>query len=349
MSLSWGETESNGTTTAHPSAHPSSDPSAARGIADGNGLQELTGAWPVPAGHHVAAVRGGSCRRGGTGRVGRPSRAGPRPGARTYTQTSDRPVAVLAAEPDISQTTTRCRKVRREVHDRPHAVERLASGQSLQEERAVGEPRRYWPCCSTTSSWSCAAASGPACRTAPSIAARGRHGLNRRPSLAKPPVGRFAGASIGFIHLEVRHLLDLRRQKAHPFVSIDCATRYVRLEVQPCCDAAAAAVLKRFFAHFPHPVHTVLADNSLLRTRSAGSETIDRSAVDVQGKPLLDGSPFLFAGKYRVADMARSRWLYRAASPDRRSRSGVGGGWRSLPRGARSGSCRGRRHGSPDW
>jgi hypothetical protein len=68
------------------------------------------------------------------------------------------------------------------------------------------------------------------------------------------------------------------RGKSYAFVAIDRATRYVYLEIHPRRDAdTAAGFLKRFLAHFPHRVHTILTDN--------GSEFTDRFAVDMKDKP----------------------------------------------------------------
>jgi hypothetical protein len=57
----------------------------------------------------------------------------------------------------------------------------------------------------------------------------------------KPPVGCFETAPIGFIHIDLKHLPALDRQKSYAFVAIDRATRYVYLEVHRRRDAATAA------------------------------------------------------------------------------------------------------------
>jgi Integrase core domain len=105
-----------------------------------------------------------------------------------------------------------------------------------------------------------------------------RHGLNRRPSPDKPLVGVFETATVGFIHVDLKHLPALEKLKSYAFVAIDRATRYVYLEIHPGRDAdTAAGFLNRFLAHFPHRVHTILTDN--------GSEFTDRFAVDMKNKP----------------------------------------------------------------
>jgi IS30 family transposase len=105
-----------------------------------------------------------------------------------------------------------------------------------------------------------------------------RHGISRRPKPAKPVSGRFEDAPVGFIHIDLKHLPALEKRKSYAFVAIDRATRYAYIEIHPRRDAAtAAAFLKRFQAHFPAKVHTILTDN--------GSEFTDRFAVDMPGKP----------------------------------------------------------------
>jgi len=109
-----------------------------------------------------------------------------------------------------------------------------------------------------------------------------RHGVSQRPKPAKPVIGSFEEAKIGFIHVDLKHLPALEKRKSYAFVAIDRATRYVYLEIHPRRDGkTAAAFLERFLAHFPYPVHTILTDN--------GSEFTDRFAVDMKGKP--EGKP----------------------------------------------------------
>ena len=105
-----------------------------------------------------------------------------------------------------------------------------------------------------------------------------RHGISARPKPDKPKTGIFETAGIGFIHIDLKHLPDLQRHKSYVFVAIDRATRYVYVEIHSRRDGeTAAAFLKRFLAHFPHQVHTILTDN--------GAEFTDRFAVDMKNKP----------------------------------------------------------------
>src|SRR6202034_3039646 len=68
-----------------------------------------------------------------------------------------------------------------------------------------------------------------------------RHGLSRRPQPDKPAVGVFEQATVGFIHVDLKHLPALQRRRSYAFVAIDRATRYVYLEIQPKRDADTAA------------------------------------------------------------------------------------------------------------
>jgi hypothetical protein len=105
-----------------------------------------------------------------------------------------------------------------------------------------------------------------------------RHGLSQRPKTDKPAIGVFEQATVGFIHIDLKHLPALERRKSYAYVAIDRATRYVYLEIHTKRDAeTSAGFLQRFLAHFPHAVHTILTDN--------GAEFTDRFAVDMKNKP----------------------------------------------------------------
>ena len=105
-----------------------------------------------------------------------------------------------------------------------------------------------------------------------------RHGISGRPKPDKPKAGVFETTSIGFIHIDLKHLPALQRRTSYAFVAIDRATRYVYVEIHSRRDSeTAAGFLQRFLAHFPHDVHTILTDN--------GAEFTDRFAVDKKNKP----------------------------------------------------------------
>lgn len=204
------------------------------------------------------------------------------PRIRAYIQASGKPVAELATELGVSQTTVRRWRSRDTVADGSHIPKRIATSLSELEEELICELRRNLDlpldditevmrrCVNVRLS-----------RSAIHRCLK-RHGISRRSQPDKPPVGAFETTGVGFIHVDLKHLPALRRQKSYAFVAIDRATRYVYLEIHPRRDAeTAAGFLKRFLGHFPHQVHTILTDN--------GSEFTDRFAVDMKGKP--DGRP----------------------------------------------------------
>ena len=98
-----------------------------------------------------------------------------------------------------------------------------------------------------------------------------RHGVAARPVAQQVPAGTFEEATIGFIHIDLKHLPKLEGRPSFVFVAIDRATRFVHIEIMPDRRAnTIAACLDRFLAVFPHRVHTILTDN--------GSEFTDRFA-----------------------------------------------------------------------
>jgi transposase len=200
------------------------------------------------------------------------------PKTRAYIQRSRRSVAELAVELGVSETTIRRWRDRTSVNDRSHTPKTLTTSLSGVEEALVCELRTRLQlplddvvevmrrCVNAELSRSAI----HRCLV--------RHGLNRRPKPDKPAIGVFEDATVGFIHIDLKHLPALERHKSYAFVAIDRATRYVYLEIHPKRDAkTAAGFLKRFLDHFPYPIHTILTDN--------GSEFTDRFAVDMKDKP----------------------------------------------------------------
>ena len=67
-----------------------------------------------------------------------------------------------------------------------------------------------------------------------------RHGISRLPKPDRPKAGVFETASIGFIHIDLKHLPALERRTSYAFVAIDRATRYVYLEIHSRRDGATS-------------------------------------------------------------------------------------------------------------
>jgi transposase InsO family protein len=200
------------------------------------------------------------------------------PKKRAYIQRSRKPVAELAVELGVSETTIYRWRGRVTVTDRPHTPRTLTTSLAPMEEALVCELRTQvqLPLDDITEVMR-RCVNGKLSRSAIHRCLV-RHGLNRRPKPAKPAVGVFEQATVGFIHIDIKHLPALERRKGYAFVAIDRATRYVYLEIHPKRDGkTAAGFLDRFLAHFPYPVHTILTDN--------GSEFTDRFAVDMKDKP----------------------------------------------------------------
>lgn len=204
------------------------------------------------------------------------------PKIRTYIQQSTAPVAVLAAELGVSETTVRRWRGRTTVTDRSHAPTTRTTTLSPVEERLICELRREL----ALSLDDICEVMQRCVRTAISRSAvhrcLKRHGLNRQPRPERPAPGAFEQTPVGFIHIDLKHLPALRRRKSYAFVAIDRATRFVYVEVADSRSAETiAACLVRFLDAFPQPVRTILTDN--------GSEFTDRFAVDMKDKP--DGKP----------------------------------------------------------
>ena len=200
------------------------------------------------------------------------------PKVRAYIQRSKKPVVELSAELGVSETTIYRWRGRITVTDRSHTPKTLMTKLSPMEQALVCElrTRLQLPLDDITEVMRrCVNAKLSRSAIHRCLV---RHGISRRPKPDKPSVGVFEQATVGFIHIDLKHLPALERRKSYAFVAIDRATRYVYLEIHPKRDAkTAAGFLKRFLARFPHPVHTILTDN--------GSEFTDRFAVDMKDKP----------------------------------------------------------------
>src|SRR5881397_1427500 len=199
------------------------------------------------------------------------------PKVRAYIQRSKKAVAELADELGVSETTIRRWRGRTTVGDRSHRPHRMTTNLSAMEETLVCELRTalQLPLDDTVEVMR-RCINGSLSRSAIHRCLQ-RHAISQRKKPDRPSVGIFEQASVGFIHIDLKHLPALQRRKSYAFVAIDRATRYVYLEIHPNRDGGTAAgFLKRFLADFPHPVHTILTDN--------GSEFTDRFAVDMKDK-----------------------------------------------------------------
>ena len=168
------------------------------------------------------------------------------PRTRAYIQGSDKPVRELAAELGVSETTIRRWRDRHDVTDRSHVPKQLNTSLSELEQQLVCELRLTVGLALddiTEVMQRCVNA-----RLSRSAIFRclKRHGLNRRPAPEAAPVGRFEQAEPGFVHVDVKHLPGLNRQKAYAFVAIERATRYVYLEVHTDRSAKTAAFTRYF-------------------------------------------------------------------------------------------------------
>jgi transposase-like protein len=200
------------------------------------------------------------------------------PKVRAYIQRSSKKVADLAAEFGVSETTIRRWRARTTVCDRSHTPHKLMISLSSIEEALVCELRtRLQLPLDDIVEVMRRCVNGKLSRSAIHRCLK-RHGLSQRAKPAKPAVGVFEQTTVGFIHIDLKHLPAIERRKSYAFVAIDRTTRYVYMEIHARRDAATSeAFLKRFLAHFPQPVHTILTDN--------GSEFTDRYAVDKKNKP----------------------------------------------------------------
>jgi transposase-like protein len=200
------------------------------------------------------------------------------PKTRSYIQHSKKAVAELVDELGVSETTIRRWRGRTTVGDRSHRPKRLTTNLSAMEETLVCELRTalQLPLDDIVEVMR-RCVNGKLSRSAIHRCLQ-RHGISRRKKPDRPSVGVFEQATVGFIHFDLKHLPALERRKSYAFVAIDRATRYVYVEIHQRRDAkTSAGFLKRFLAHFPHRVHTILTDN--------GAEFTDRFAVDMKNKP----------------------------------------------------------------
>lgn len=191
------------------------------------------------------------------------------PKTRAYIQSSTASVAELAGELGVTAGTIRRWRSRSSVSDRSHTPHKLSISLSDLDERLVTELRTALNLPLDDIVEVMRRCVNPKLSRSAIHRCLARHGVSARPKPAKPAVGAFERASVGFIHVDLKHLTRLGGRPSFVFVAIDRATRFVHIEIISQRDAAtAAACLERFLAAFPHPVHTILTDN--------GAEFTDR-------------------------------------------------------------------------
>jgi transposase InsO family protein len=202
------------------------------------------------------------------------------PRTRAFIQASDRPVAELAAELGVNESTIRRWKGRTSTEDRPHRPHRLQTRfDAAEEEIAVALRVQGGLSLDDITEVMRRCLRADISRAGVHRCLR-RHGVSAKAATApaKAAAAFVTDRPAGFIHIDVKYLTALDRRRAYAYVAIDRATRFVYLEVLPDRRAVTAAgFLTRFRAAFALPVHTILTDN--------GSEFTDRFAVDKPGKP----------------------------------------------------------------
>ena len=191
------------------------------------------------------------------------------PKTRAYIQRSTAPVCDLAEELGVSTRTVARWKARKDVADRSHRPHRIATTMTPLEERLAIELRTSVQLPLDDIVEVLRRCMNPKLSRSQVHRCLQRHGVSAKPKAAKPATARFETASIGFIHIDLKHLTRLGGVPSFVFVAIDRATRFVHIEIAGKRDAITiAACLDRFIAIFPHKIHTIVTDN--------GSEFTDR-------------------------------------------------------------------------
>ena len=191
------------------------------------------------------------------------------PKVRAYIQSSMASVAELAAELGVSETTIRRWRGRRSVADRSHTPHHLATSLTPEEEQLLVELRQNLGLGLDDLVEVMHRCHNPALSRSAIHRCLRRHGLNRREAAEKPARQAFETTTVGFIHIDLKHLTRLQGRPSYVFAAIDRATRFVHVEIIGKRDAQTVAeCLERFLAAFPHTVHTILTDN--------GAEFTDR-------------------------------------------------------------------------
>jgi transposase InsO family protein len=201
------------------------------------------------------------------------------PRTRAYIQQSPASAASLARELGISERTVARWRSREDVRDRSHVPHRLSTTMNDWEEALCVELRRRLNLPLDDIVEAMRRCLNPALSRSAIHRCLQRHAISARRSPETAPARAFeTDHPAGFIHIDLKYLPPLRRQRSYAYVAIDRATRFVYLEILPDRRGqTAAGFLERFLDSFRLPVHTILTDN--------GAEFTDRFAVDKPGKP----------------------------------------------------------------
>lgn len=191
------------------------------------------------------------------------------PKVRAYIQASGAPVAELARELGISETTVRRWKGRRDAADRSSRPHTLATRFAAAEEEIAVELRTRLQLSLDDILEVMRRCLRPDISRSALHRCLVRHRVSQPSRNGKPPVRPFAPQPFGYVHIDLKHLPRLNKERAYVFVAIERTTRFVHVEIiKERSGATVAACLERFLAAFGHPVHTVLTDN--------GAEFTDR-------------------------------------------------------------------------
>jgi transposase InsO family protein len=211
------------------------------------------------------------------------------PKTRALIQASDQPVAVLARQFGVSETTIRRWRRRTTTEDRSHTRHRLGQATTPLDEALIAELRTraglgldditevmqrcVHPGLSRGSVWR----------------ALRRAGLSAPQRRGAVPAARFDETSFGYVHVDLKYLGKLQGRGEFAFVAIERTTRFVHLEVLPDrAGATAAAALQRFLEAFPGRVHTVLTDNGFEFTDRFRDGNRDGAAARPTGRHPFD-------------------------------------------------------------
>ena len=172
------------------------------------------------------------------------------PKVRAYIQRSKRPVSELVVGLGVSETTIRRWRSRTTVGDRSHRPNRLMTSLSVVEETLVCELRTslQLPLDDIVEAMR-RCINAKVSRSAIHRCLH-RHAMSQRKKPDRPGVGIFQ-TTVGFIHMDLKHLPALERRKSYVFVAIDRVTRYVYVEIHRRRDAKTSAAFLALFRLLP--------------------------------------------------------------------------------------------------